>query len=148
MEFDQNKITLKETPETDEALNALNRAKKENQPAQWGVFISFGFLEGLAIGIFKWNLLLGVGLLCLAIFLEIVIYMAIDKKIKPYRELLKQAEKNDQIRYEEKIRFSERQRLVQEQNQFQQIDLIQQQRDLMRKKMIVERETKDIKEDK
>lgn len=107
-------ITKKQTPETDEALMLLERAKKRVKKVFIIPFVTFlviaiGF--AFAPGYVKFvSIFFGVISL-----ISLIVYLAYKSKIlNPYYCLLDVAMKNDEIRHEERIRFRERKRLENE----------------------------------
>lgn len=107
-------ITKKQTPETDEALMLLERAKKRVKKVFIIPFVTFLVIAiGFAFAPRYANFVSIIfGVISLISLIVYFIYRA--RILSPYYSLLNVAIKNDEIRHEERIRFRERKRLENE----------------------------------
>lgn len=146
----ENKITLVETTETDEALRQLKEKKKQLDN---GYFITYFFTMPFLIWIMiSWistkhlttlGLVAGIAILFLIIVVEICFYFI----LMPYREQLKLAKRNDEIRHEERVRFLERQALESgEVKPLHNINIKKYQKEMEAKQKIVAKEIKKIED--
>lgn len=122
-------ITLMETPETDEALSLLSRAK--DKYFIWSLVMTvlvifFGIVEFIFLQSITINVayrVIGAFVWIISIVLLIVIRSLRRAYLKPYYELWNIAKLNDKIRHEERIRFRERKRLEQTESKFDNVKI-------------------------
>ena len=111
-------ITLKQTPETDEALKLLSQVKEY----LLNVIVILGVCFGVSLLFFfvsiLYNRTFSIGFIILILFTAVgfgvAFFVYLNKRssmLRPYYELLRVAQRNDEIRHEERIRWRERTRL-------------------------------------
>lgn len=102
-------ITLYETPETDEALEILERRKQPFVICFWACLI----ISVLSLPLMFINIGFGILSLCFVV-IGFILVMVSRIILKPYRELYIIAVRNDRIRHEERVRYKEQMRLEKE----------------------------------
>lgn len=139
-------ITIMETPETDEAIELLEKAKLNyNSIIKYCIYIAILPLLLCLIDInsAKWALI-GVGSsIVIAILICLIDCVLKQEYLKPYRQLLKTAISNDEVRHQERIKFRERRRLENEERE-QRINLRDQNNRQIQRTKIITNETRNI----
>ncbi|MFQ6749691.1 MAG: hypothetical protein ACLRFR_02470 [Clostridia bacterium] len=144
-----NKITQKQTPETDEALKQLQEKKKQQASAYTVTyFFTCPFLLWIVFDWISTKQLSQLGLIGGIILLLIIgiVELCLKNALVPYKKQLRLAQRNDEIRHEERVRFYERKALeAGEHTQPTNFNLKRYQQLMETKRKIIEQETKDIK---
>ncbi|MGN1222246.1 MAG: Got1/Sft2-like family vesicle transport protein [Christensenellales bacterium] len=121
-------ITLKQTPETDEALKLLNEKKSYllKKIIALGICFAIGILfffcslfqfvtsPVISNAFVTFINILSIFSMLSAIVFGVLFFVYLNKRsalLRPYYELLRVAQRNDEIRHEERIRWRERKRL-------------------------------------
>lgn len=103
-------ITLYETPETNEALKLLTKAR-----TRYNAYIFLAVIACLALILSLFAFFYGYKeciIISFVSFILLMVFIIIYKNlINPYIKLFTIAENNDKIRHEERIRYKERKRL-------------------------------------
>lgn len=142
-------ITLKQTPETDEALLLLHGKQQYLKWALFATAVSFGLSFFISVILVLSIGTVSAGLIIFFILVTVVtcagffyIFNKRSAMLRPYYELLRIAQKNDDLRHEERIRWRERKRLEKEEKFLPELKL----RKVNDKKMneIEERETANL----
>lgn len=144
-----NKITQKQTPETDEALKQL-RERKERLIAGYVTTYCLVIPILIVIGFYSWSIKqftdLSIFFASVCILAVVIVEICFWNYLLPYRKQLKLAQRNDEIRHEERVRFYERKALeAGEHSQPENFNLKKHQQLMETKRKIIEQETKDIK---
>ena len=110
-------ITLMDTPETDEATELLNKKISQQKQTKLILFLLTSVtIVSIFISItviFKTRIpfILSSIFTFIMIIVDFKILSSFSLQLLPYRQLLKIAKRNDEIRHEERIRESERKRI-------------------------------------
>ena len=110
-------ITLFESPETDEATELLNKKIQEQRLTKLIlifttlILVIAEFISLSSIMKSRTPFILFSVLILIMLIVDLKIFSSFSLALLPYKQLLRIAKRNDEIRHEERIRESERKRI-------------------------------------